>query len=180
MFRDLKNIEYLKIFNDNDVEQSIANKSNVLRVGFHKLDVFNYKFDRSFYMGSNLDFTKRWTDFYIERDNYKEMELFKRFNVIENEYVLIHDDADRNYVINDITEVRNKNIPIIRPNRSLTNNIFDYCYLIENAKELHCIDSTFKLIADSINIKSEQLFYHLNRKQDYNLYSSSRKNWTET
>lgn len=108
----------------------------------------------------------------------REKELFKTFGIIENNYVLIHDDTNRTFEI-DNEVVVNKDIPIIRPNRTLTNNIFDYCYLIENAKELHCIDSTFKLIADSINIKSKFLFYHLNRNQDYNLYSSSKYDWIE-
>jgi len=172
MYRDLKNIEFIQVY-DQEVERIIINKTNVLKIGFGKLDVKNYKFDKSFYMGINLDFEKRWTDFYVERDMSREKELFKTFGIIENNYVLIHDDTNRTFEI-DNEVVVNKDIPIIRPNRTLTNNIFDYCYLIENAKELHCIDSTFKLIADSINIKSKFLFYHLNRNQDYNLYSSSK------
>ena len=177
MYRDLDNIEFIQGC-DQDAERIIMNKINVLRVGFNKLDVKNYKFDKSFYMGVDLDFEKRWSDFYVQRDINGENNLFNTFGVTENNYVLIHDDINRTYEIDD-NEVVNKNIPIIRPNRTLTNNIFDYCYLIENAKELHCIDSTFKLIADSINIKTDFLFYHLNRRQDYNYYSSSKYDWME-
>lgn len=57
MYRDLKNIEFIQVY-DQEVERIIINKTNVLKIGFGKLDVKNYKFDKSFYMGINLDFEK--------------------------------------------------------------------------------------------------------------------------
>ena len=41
----------------------------------------------------------------------------------------------------------------------ITPIIFDYCKLIENAKEIHAVDSCFHLLADSISTNSK-LFHH--------------------
>ena len=103
------------------------------------------------------------------------MEIFNKFNVHED-YIFLHEDVNRNYII-DRNYIINKDLRIISPIEGLTDNIFDYCYLLENAKEVHCIDSSFRLLADSINLKTLDLFYHINRNQDDKLYSSSLKNW---
>jgi len=56
-------------------------------------------FDDTFYIQHNIPFEKRWSSFICERDLKSEMELFKKFNVKENEYVFIHYDKDRGYEI---------------------------------------------------------------------------------
>jgi hypothetical protein len=173
MYKDLHNINFL-IGDDNFAEKTILNKKNIIKIGFDKLNR-NIKFDKSFYNQLGLNFNKRWEDFYFERNLEKELDLFKLYSVEENNYIFLHDDYDRNFKI----PIINKSIQIINPKKKLTNNIFDYCYLIENAKEIHCIDSSFKILADSINLKTNILFYYLNRRQDYNLYSSSRNKWIE-
>ena len=33
--------------------------------------------------------------------------------------------------------------------------MFDYCYLIENAKEVHTIESSFQFMIDSLELNSE-------------------------
>lgn len=123
------------------------------------------KFDECFYKG--FDFSKRWTDFYVKRDPEREIRLFEKYNVKENEYVFIHDDKDRGF---------NINLNGIRPVIGLTDNIFDYLYLIENANEIHCIDSCFKLMIDSMEIDNK-LFHYKNRNLPNELYSSSKLNW---
>lgn len=172
MYRDLNNINFL-IGDDNFAEKNVLNK-NIIKIGFDKLNR-NIKFDRSFYEQVQMDFSKRWDNFYFKRDLNRESSIFKYYSIEENNYVFLHDDIDRSFKIPNI----NKELNIIRPEKNLTDNIFDYCYLIENAREIYCIDSSFKLLADSINLKTDKLFYYLNREQNYNLYSTSKNKWIE-
>jgi hypothetical protein len=125
-------------------------------------DTFKY-FDDSFYLQNNIPFANRWLNFHVERDLDSEQELFKQYDIKEGEYVFIHDDESRNFNI-DESYIINKNLPIIRPKQSLTKNIFDYCYLMENSVESHFIDSSFKLIFDSLKLRNDNIFFHVKLK----------------
>jgi len=177
MYNDLINIEYIKVNSDIEVESQLLNK-NFMRIGFNYLHKnYNRYFDKLFFQQLNIDFEKRWLDFYINRNEKNEIILFDKYNIEENRYIFIHDDKSRNFNINE-SFIQDKTLKIIRPIGSYTENIFDYCYLLENAKEIHCIDSSFKLIADSIELNSDRLFFHLSYiNKDNKFISSSKKNW---
>lgn len=157
MYRDNSNIEVICI-NGSDLQvhqylNSIQEKYNIILVGFDSLfnNPNNKTFDVLFYENSNVNFNARWDYFKIERDLEKEKTFFDTFDVKEKEYVFIHDDE--RYKI-DLSKIRN-DLKIIKPNISLTNNMFDYCYLIENAKEVHTIESSFQFMIDSMSLNEE-------------------------
>jgi hypothetical protein len=176
MYNDLNNVQFIS-GDDNFVNNYIIsnNITNLIKIGFVDLGQNKY-FDETFYKLANYDFSNRWLNFKVNRSKEKEKELFDKFKIKENEYVFLHDDSSRGYVINQ-SYIENKELPIITPVKGLTDNIFDYCYLLENAKELHCIDSSFRLLADSINIKSDILYYHLSYVGRGYYISSSKNNW---
>jgi hypothetical protein len=60
----------------------------------------------------------------------------------------------------------NKNLKIVRPIHGYTNNVFDYCYLMEHSAESHFIDSSFRLIFDSLKLRNSNIFYHLKMKNN--------------
>jgi hypothetical protein len=151
----------------------------ILRIGFeHVIDKF---FDKEFYKQLNIPFEKRWDDFYVERNLEREKKIFEKFGVKENEYVFIHDDGSRHFLIEE-NYLINKNLPIVRPELGLTENSFDYCYLMQNSKEAHFIDSSFRLIFDSLQLKNDNIFYHLHLKggimKDYQFISNSKLDFT--
>lgn len=178
MYQDLDNIVFIvgQVYSDG-IDTFVLPyiekyQDKILRIGYKDIGL---SFDEYFYYSNGISFEKRWSDFYVDRNPYSEMEIFNKFNVHED-YIFLHEDVNRNYII-DRNNIINKDLRIISPIEGLTDNIFDYCYLLENAKEVHCIDSSFRLLADSINLKTLDLFYHINRNQDDKLYSSSLKNW---
>ena len=178
MYRDIKNLDFL-VGDDNYVNNYIIenklNNNDLIVAGFYRHP--NAKgFDESFYLQNNISFEKRWSNFYVERDLTTEKELFKKFNVVENKYVFIHDDYNRNYNVNQ-EKIINKNLPIIRPKIGLTDNVFDYCYLMEHSVESHFIDSSFRLIFDSLKLRKTNIFYHINMmdnvKRNNDLFNDS-------
>jgi hypothetical protein len=151
MYRDNPNIKVLPLDNDINVLNHITeNKihNDVIKIGHEHLGGLKsmYSFDEAFYRQFNIDFEERWSSFYLMRDSERENELFNKFNVKPGEYIFIHDD-NRFHV--DENKIKTK-LPIIRVNPSLTPVIFDYVSLIENAKEVHNIESSFQFITDSL------------------------------
>lgn len=184
MYRDLKNIRY--IVGDNDHIQKFINSNNIkninyiigdydyskknvnnndiknfLIIGFKDFMRMNINFDKYFYIQANLDFEKKWSDFYIERDLISEKKLFNYLNLKEKEYIFVHDDESRGFTINN--EQLPNDITIIKPDINLNYNFFDYIYIIENAKEVHCIDSSYLNLIDLLQIEND-LYLHKNKR----------------
>jgi hypothetical protein len=172
MLRDLKNILIKPVDGDDEVINFLSSqqidKESLIVIGFCQIPLPGAKdFDDTFYLQHGVSFDKRWSSFKCDRDIESEKRLFDRFNVKENEYVFIHDDQGRGYEI-DESYVINKNLPIIRPIQGLTDNSFDYCYLMQHSKESHFIDSSFRLIFDSLQLRNDNIFFHLNLKNGTN------------
>lgn len=168
MFSDVENLSFIPINSDGEVGNFINEHKNLelIKIGTtieFFTGPFDTQFDEMFYNQHNIPFNKRWDDFKVIRDEKREYNLFKKYFINENEYIFIHDDIERNF------HLREENIDIstykvVRPNISFSNNIFDYCYLMENAKECHFIDSSFKVLFDSISKRETNIFHHLNLK----------------
>lgn len=172
MIRDLSNIKIYGVDNDPDVLQYfISNqisRDSIIYIGFCNIPLNGAEdFDDTFYVQHNIPFEKRWSSFKCDRNIESEKVLFDKFGVKENEYIFIHDDKSRGYEI-DESFIINKNLPIVRPVIGLTKNSFDYCYLMENSIESHFIDSSFRLIFDSLQLRNSNIFFHVNLKNGVN------------
>lgn len=85
------------------------------------------------------------------------------------EYDFIHDDFDRGFKIEYIP-----NRTMIRPSK--TGSILQYCHMIEHATEIHCIDSSFFHLVESLKPMGN-LFYHKNARANSTEYNPIHK-WT--
>lgn len=138
-------------------------------------------FDETCYKQAKIDYNKKWESFKYERNIDAEMELFKKYNVKEKNYIFVHDDCSRNFIINKHLPTHLK---IVTPEINYTSNIFNYRYLIENAAEVHCIDSCFRCMIENFDI-NENLYYHQYARHPQELFIGysgwntpfSRKNW---
>lgn len=168
MYRDLNNLKVISLTDDKEVINYLLDKSksDIILVGFQNMYFTgSNNFDVSFYSQFGIEFDFRWSNFKLIRDIEREEKLFKYFNLDENsEYIFLHDD-DRFHI--DINKIDNKEISVIKPNRDLTNNIFDYIKIIENAKEVHTIESSFLFIIDSLSLNKETYAHRYPRIQGY-------------
>jgi hypothetical protein len=161
MLKDIPNIQFHGVNSDEEVINFIRYKSpKLIVIGFDNITLME-NFDEQFYKQHNIDFRKRWDNFICHRDFESEKIIFDKFNVKEGEYVFIHDDESRGFKI-DQSYIINKDLPVVRPILGLTENSFDYCYLMQNSIESHFIDSSFRLIFDSLKLRNTNLFFHLN------------------
>jgi len=178
MYRDLENLTVLPM-------EEIGAHNMVSYHGvnnFYNLGLLpGTTVEKGFYQQADVDFNKKWESFKIVRDPERENRLFNHFNLKPNEYIFFHDDTSRNQAIK-LEKIENKNLPIFRAKPEHTNNVFDFCKIIENAKEIHVIESCFMFMIDlvfkNIFIHDTKLFIHRYTKsiQPFE-YPTNRLNW---
>lgn len=119
------------------------------------------KYDEVFYEQVNIPFEKRWSSFDYPRNIELEMKMFYEcFNLVEGEYIFLHDDPDRGRIINRNLLPEGKKI--ITPHQKFWDaDILDYRYVLENAYEIHCVNSSFADLMDSFDLsKVNRLCIH--------------------
>jgi hypothetical protein len=155
-------------------------KDNVGRFGIF-LNEGQYSFSPAFYISYRIDLSIRLNYFYIDRDNDKENILYKKYtqNIGKN-YILIHDDPIRNM---NIIKISN-NLPVINLN-GISNIIYDTIKLIENAQEIHLIDSTYSTFIYHMsnrynNIDHKKIYLHKYARpnSDYKTFRYPVPKWT--
>jgi hypothetical protein len=153
MYRDNQKISVFGVNDDVDVvkfinENNLQNDSII--VGFGNLGVVSHsKFDEGFYKTVNLPFEYRFSKFYLERNLEKEKKIFDEINPSNEKYIFVHGV--------DLSKVR-KDLKII--SNPTNYGLFDLMYLIENAEEVHVMESSIKNLINSFEIKKPKFFYH--------------------
>lgn len=170
MYRDKLNIE---------IVFDMLNK-NTIQIGFTN-EYWNKKesrrFDEQFYYTHNIEFNKRWDNFFVKRDLKREIDLYNKMMLNNKNYIFIHDDCSRDMKI-DESLIDKNNCDIFKPDFSISNNIFDYLHIIEKAKEVHVIDSSFMFMIDSYDQINNNLFVHrYARKLDNFNLPTLKKEW---
>lgn len=106
------------------------------------------KFDAWFYWQHKLDFSHSFDDFHVPRDPARELSLAGRLVGTSDRYILIHEDE--RFRINREYVDFHPGIKVINISPSQTKNAFDWCTLIENAEEIHFIESSMMFLAERL------------------------------
>lgn len=160
MFRDISNLEILPVNDDADVHGILSTKvgARVLVIGFRNLG--GECIDKCFYGQAGIDISKKWDNFKIDRDLDREKEVIKIFKA-EKPYIFVHEDIKRNMLIDKSYLGKKK---IVYPDIELCDNLFHYCSLIEQADEVHCIESSFLHMIDCMGL-NKNLYAHRYSKE---------------
>lgn len=158
MLSDLKNISLVKMPNYKSwkttrILQLLARLLGVkvLGLGSYGTGFFpkGVRFDNNFYDQAGIDFNNRWDAFEVPRNPEKESQLFRLLGCQNGKYIFLHEDPSRNFVIN--REYLPQDIRIISP---LPNKedffLVDYRLVIEQAFQVHVIESSFAAFIESI------------------------------
>ena len=170
-----KNIKYL-YQNNNNVKiipltkvmtKSIKSEKKFSKIVslclFTKIKYIGFKqeegdyFDKLFYKQADIDFKHRYMSFYVPNDS-ENMIL-----VPDSKFRLIHKESSLgNYDL----KIESDDLINIFVTKDLGKNIFSYINLIKNAQEIHCVDSSFIHLVDSLRL-SNSLYFHNVRKDKY-------------
>lgn len=168
MFRDLKNLTIIQgddAFAENfillNASASGTDKCDqIKKVGFEYLNRrSDVSLEEQFYAIAGVDISKKWDSFFVQRDFAQEQALFEK-TAPRGDYAFLHEDVERKFLIS--RKKIDKDLAIYIPDRALTENIFDYCTIIEKAKEIHVIDSSFMFLIDLLTYEnpSQKLYIH--------------------
>lgn len=128
------------------------------------------RLDANYYHQAKLDLSHRWDSFSVPRDVAKELTL-KNLLVEEGaKYIFVHDDKSRNFNIRP--EFFSEKYCVVRPDFSLSKqfSFFDYITLIEQAEEIHCIESSFAALIEGLQIDSLKFAHRYARPEALNDY----------
>lgn len=160
MFRDNPKINIFPLVDDAEVEMYIKKNNlynNLIKVGFGGLHTGNPKtFDIGFYNSVGIPYEYRFSKFKLQRDFDVENQIYNELNSTNEEYIFIHDDPKRGFTI-DRTKIRN-DLKIIENNTKY--NLFNMLSLIENATEVHVMQSSLKDLIISLTIDKPEFYYH--------------------
>jgi hypothetical protein len=162
MYRDLDNLEIFNFDKEEDaivfVESNPTVKNSLIRPGFEKLDscLDRMTFDEAFYYLAGLDFQVRFDEFYFERDLEKEDEVCNTLNPDNEKYIFVLDDPKRGYLIDE--DKLPKEYKIIRNDFQF--RMFDYIKLLENAEEIHMMQTGFLDLVNSYKMGEPKIYRH--------------------
>ena len=153
MYRDDENIRVLGLADDSAINNWInANslENYVIKVGFENLYKCDAKtFDVGFYESSKIPFLVRFTDYHIDRDLELEKKIIDDLNPNREKYIFTH-NVDNDRIKSNFKIIDNP------PNY----NIFNLISLIENAEEVHVMESSIKNLINSYKMSKPKFFYH--------------------
>ena len=135
-------------------------------------------FNLSFYKQFNLPYNYSFNKFKITRDEEKEESLLKHLKntyEVKGPYQVVHNQSSYGKV--DLQS--NKNLPkiYIEKETDLYKNIFLYLKVIENAEEIHCLDSSFLHLVERVNTNANLFFHNIKKIGQKGAAVHLVKNW---
>ena len=132
----------------------------------------------NFYKQFGLPYDYRFSKTFWKRNLKREKKLLKKLTGNKKKFIFVHDDINRGLKID--TSQLAKKFKIIRNNND--NFIFDYGLILENAKELHLIESSFRQLCETLMLKSKKLFLYKDDRTDYSmsLFNKKTNKWVGT
>jgi hypothetical protein len=144
----------------------------------------NISFSHSFYLYNNIDIDNRINNFKIYR-NYEieNNNYINLINQIDNRYIVIHEDIERNIIINK-NYIENKNLQLYNLDKK-SGNMVDQIKILENSEEIHLIDSNYSVLIYFLSfindiLKTKKIFLHTYMRdgRDILIYKNpSPNNW---
>ncbi len=166
MYRDTNDIEVIEISKEDeygDVRRIVAeNSGEILTVGHGHYPGKQAELQQNkncwefFYEQVGIDYDVRYTHFHVQRDEQEEQRVFDKLNPNNEPFIFIHEDAARGFTL-DRKHFLDKNLKIIE--NDVTENIFHFTKILEEAQEIHCMESSFKTLID-FYCKQDNIFYH--------------------
>jgi hypothetical protein len=172
MFEDLDRLNYFEIETNNLGEGYTQEISDAPMICIdHKINDIVTS-DESCYLSMNIDFKKRWESFYVKRHLDKENSLEKYLN-LPKDFILIHNEGSGASfpnlpIASNLPRVYVQKVPA-------EDSIFDWMGVIEKAKEIHGINSSFTHLVESMTTVSADLYFHNVYQPDYPFYR--KLNW---
>jgi len=108
-----------------------------------------------FYEQAGVSLDAKKDRFFYKQDAEAEDRVFTKLNSENKPYAFVHDDPSRGFEID--SESVASDLVIVK--NDMDENMLDFCKIIENASEIHCMESSFKSLVELMPTKGK-LFFH--------------------
>lgn len=169
------NLNFSILLGDDSFAQSFVKfnpQLDSIKIGhdYSYISQFKHSFVQSLYNYWGFNVNMAWKGFVLPEHYYSET-FYKKHGAEPDSYIFVHDDPTRGFNI-DKDKIHNpEGLPIIWPSPHLTDSIMDFLPLIINAKQVHCIDSSFFCMC---NVAGEALVNRWGRSPEFYFHSYSR------
>jgi|TARA_B100001063_G_scaffold245224_1_gene280262 plasmid maintenance system antidote protein VapI len=171
--------------------KKIKKKNKIYKIGFEKFnDIYEQMYSYSnpvshemvFYHQLKLPYSKRFSESYWKRDFKNEDKTFRKLvKNNKNNFAFIHDEPSLGYFID--SKFVTPGLKIVRNDKR--ENIFHMAKILEEAKELHLMESSFRCMAETLNIKTKNIYLYIwrrrkiapNYSRKLNKVIGAQKNW---
>jgi len=177
-------LENINIFNELPIDfniKKIMKKNNidfivfnVFKIYYNDFFSYNPNYPSYLYTDLNIDDNIQYSKFKVVRNYEKEDKLYQELvKIIGTNYVIIIEDKKRDLIIKrKYIKTRfpifsiglNSNNKIKELDNIRDSNIFNYIKILENAREIHSIDSCLILLIDMLSIKGNIYVHSYVRK----------------
>jgi hypothetical protein len=138
------------------IEAAGLNPQLQIRLGIYAGHGIGLDFSKSFYEHARVDFEAKWRLCPIPKVWAKVPQTDPPFMLNGDRRIFLHDDHARGFTI------QRRYIPkgfVLSPTKDIDHSILRYARYIISADEVHCIDSSFLWLADSLPTTG-RLFLH--------------------
>ena len=189
MTRDVQNISVTGYRMEIWEPHMLAHRDFLKNRGFHCLNLGAFgndylvdetlSLDQTIYAQAGIPHQTRWSDFRYLRNMSRENELMALLGCNGGKYIFVHDDPKRGYEIK--TKLLPEDYSVIRPNTKIRGiSFFDYISVIENAAEVHIIDSSFAVLIEQLDIRVPKYIHRYARSDvidNPRLYYTFKSGW---
>ena len=129
------------------IDAANLNSAHKIKLGVYSGFGIGWDFTKSFYQHANVDYSMRWRLCPIAQA-WKAVAQIQTQSTNGQRKIFLHDDSTRGFFIQRHRLSRESHI--ISPVRSFDESILRYASCIIDCDEIHCIDSAFFWLADSL------------------------------
>ena len=180
LLHDVENIEVFPYHTTEDIDEFLSNKdcfiieppdvfiSDIHLPGIQGTVPVPVNWERQIYEFYDIPISARYHEFRLPINIKGSDELYDRLTEGDPNYCLLHQQSffhGPGMIDLNIHQWRMDRhltpLKIIEITPGITDNLLQYTKLIENAREIHCINSSFFCLVDSITDRTKaHLFYH--------------------
>jgi hypothetical protein len=158
MYSDDDRIIVVPIQGDDEYKEvgDLPFKASILRIGHENLNTASQRFDQSFYHQVGFTIEDKYSAAKVSRDSDAEECCYSELVPDDEEYIFVHDESSVGTFDLQLPD----GYKVIKPT-SRDYRLLDFLKVIENAKQVHCIDSSFLNMIDVIVDRDELYFHHI-------------------
>jgi len=154
-FSDLQNTSLHSAANDKALYEKLPKDCDILKIGFNCLDP-RKRIDESFYAQAGFPLEYKWSKFHVNRCEETASRCVTE-HAPDGDYLFVHDACSKAQYTLKI----GSDLPVVRPT-DMKYTLVDYPSLIEKAKEVHVLNSSFMNLIDLACDRGGLFFHNIN------------------